>query len=183
MGGSLIALAVACHASPDIVATQKADADTRAGLNIGAGQRRCEPGRYAGHMNTLSDGGIAVPFSADINFSLVPSLAGEIYVLQDEQMLTGNNENGSHFTAIINGGTGCSEGSFSTQLSDGKYWTTSDSTATPVQFEGSIEGTYTAEFLSFAGNWSTTMHLPGFDLPVSGRWSANYAGPVANSSN
>lgn len=177
--GASLALAVACHADPDIVATKMPDGGATSGLGSTPKKQPCQPGRYEGHMNTVvPDGGAVVPFSADINFSLAQNLAGEFYVLQDKSALSGNNENGTHFTAEINGGNGCREGSFSTQLVDGKYWITADSTATPIPFEGTIAGSYTAEFHGFNGTWSTILHLPTFDLPVSGTWSANYAGPI-----
>ena len=184
LGASLIAWTVGCQAKPDVVATTKTDASATTTLNVPNEKQLCRPGHYEGHMNTVPDGGIVnVPFSADINFSLVKGLAGEISVFQDTQMLSGNNENGSHFTAEIVGGIGCTEGTFSTELLNGMYWTTSDPNSAPILFVGSIEGTYTAEFDGFTGNWSTTLHFPTFDLPVSGRWSANYAGPAATSSN
>jgi hypothetical protein len=177
--GASLALAVGCHTAPDVVATKMADGGTSNGLVSTKKKQPCEIGRYEGHMNTVPDGGVAaVPFSADINFSLVQDRAGEFQVLSPSSALSGNNENGIHFTARIMGGDGCSEGSFNTQLVDGKYWTTSDSTAVPIPFDGTIAGSYTAEFHGFNGTWSTTLHLPGFDLPVSGTWSANYAGPV-----
>jgi hypothetical protein len=179
LGASFVTLTVACQTTPDVVATKRSDAGASAAINLQPGHQRCEAGRYEGHMNTVADGGASVPFSADINFSLVQTLGGEIYHLKDNSILSGNNENGSHFTAEINGGNGCAEGNFNTQLLDGKYWITSDSSSTPVPFEGTIAGTYTAEFHGFNGNWSTTLHINGLDLLVSGRWSANYAGPVA----
>ncbi len=182
--GASLALVVACHAAPDVVATKMADGGTSSGLVSTKKKQACEIGRYEGHMNTVPDGGVAaVPFSADINFSLVQDRAGEFQVQAPSSALSGNNANGIHFTAEIMGGDGCSEGSFNTKLVDGKYWTTSDSTAF-VPFDGTIAGSYTAEFHGFNGTWSTTLHItPTFDVPVSGTWSANYAGPVMTAPN
>jgi hypothetical protein len=148
------------------------------GLVSGKMFTECKPGRYEGTMNALpGDGGGAIAFSGTIAFSLVQTLGGEFPVLATAAHLSGTSKDmSSSFSAEIPSGLGCIEGKFNTELLNGTY---TIATGAKIPFDGPIEGVYNAQFLSFAGSWTSYLHITpdGAPLVVHGIWTANYAGP------
>ena len=177
---TLVIVVAGCSTSPDIVAmTSKARfGGPDGGILSGPTITECKPGRYEGTMNALvGDGGIAVPFSGTIAFSLVQTLGGEFPVLANAAHLEGTSKvDMSSFSAEIPSGLGCIEGKFNTELVNGKYVVPDGSRV--VDFDGPISGVYNAEFFSFAGKWRSYLHFtPDAPFVVHGIWTANFAGP------
>ena len=106
---SALVVAAGCATQPDIVATTKAHARSDAAILTAHEAPTCEEGKYEGFMSAVPDGGLQTSFSATFNFSLVKTLGGEFYVLQDTSTLSGTSDNGSTFTAEITGGRQCAE--------------------------------------------------------------------------
>lgn len=178
---ALSLLAGACATKTDVVATGKTkilEAGSTGGFTTTF--HMCVAGHYHGFFNysTNQDARSLYPVSGIIDFSLV-SAGNEFVIVQSGPVLSGKPDQGDRISADIDthvdGGTsGCYEGRFASALVHGKYYPTEASA--PVDFTGSVEGTYDSGTKTFTGSWKAFLGTSTF-LISQGDWNAILAPP------
>jgi hypothetical protein len=164
----------ACSSGPEVVATQRqkdapsTDASTPLNLTLVS---KCEPGQYHGEFTTdVADSGLQLQLNGPISFSLVqlPNGPEKILSLANDSELKGSSSAlSATFTATIQGGSECRNGSFETQIVDGQFFIGGSS---PVYFEGTVNGHYFSDQHTFTGYWN--VFLNHTSAQTGGTWIA-----------
>lgn len=170
----LAALAGACSAVPDVVATDRApsidkDASPFDDLPL---VRGCRPGQYQGQFSTDTDtdsSATGFQLIGNFTFSLEQTTSGEFLTLANDAALSGTASSALvTFSATILGGRSCVDGKFDTTMENGQFSVAGGSTPTP--FKGTVSGRYDLDLKGFTGRWDIT--IADTTTTLGGYWSA-----------